>query len=403
MPRSYPRTYRFSDRGKVRWRCRVYFPFDEETGTYPIPRYRDYTGQSAAEAYKKGEEARLTHLASPPTTDPSPVFSEWLRDTFIPIQEKLAETGATDWDRFKAMRSRLQRFVIDAKTPNVSKCAVGRARISKLQPHMIGDLLDAMLRDGVAYSPRLEIRNDLSAALRKAERWLPQKPIAVYFSGLSVDKPASAKRPIFDPELIGAVILDDSKPLAERAVCAFQMFTLCRPSEIWALDWNDLDLDNCTGRLGKRVRSSPAGGFAIKPGSKTEDQDSGAGRPLYLLPDLAQMLRSLRKLRMARGRVTPHVFQTAEGNRINNDSFQKRVWPRIKKSLGLPDGPTFYSLKHAGNSYLASKGIDAATRAKLMGHTTERMANRNYRRVPTKEEVDAISIFAGLKKRTKTG
>jgi hypothetical protein len=38
-----------------------------------------------------------------------------------------------------------------------------------------------------------------------------------------------------------------------------------------------------------------------------------------------------------------------------------------------------------------------------MGHTTERMANRNYRRVPTKEEVDAISIFAGLKKRTKTG
>ena len=64
----------------------------------------------------------------------------------------------------------------------------------------------------------------------------------------------------------------------------------------------------------------------------------------------------------------------------------------IRKQLGLPEGPTFYSLKHLGNSYLQSRGATAAAAAYRMGHADDRMARSTYR-VLLAEKSDAARIF----------
>ncbi|HEV2262110.1 MAG TPA: hypothetical protein VGR69_07495, partial [Candidatus Rubrimentiphilum sp.] len=58
---------------------------------------------------------------------------------------------------------------------------------------------------------------------------------------------------------------------------------------------------------------------------------------------LFNMLRELRKERMASGSIEDHVFLW-RGKPLNKDRC-RYAWDEAREQLGLPQGPTFYSLK----------------------------------------------------------
>jgi len=80
---------------------------------------------------------------------------------------------------------------------------------------------------------------------------------------------------------------------------------------------------------------------------------------------------------------------------MTKNTFGHR-WTAYKTLLGLPAGPTFYSLKHLGNSWLDEQGVGAAVRQKRMGHKDDRMARNVYRRVRDAEMDSATQAFASV-------
>jgi hypothetical protein len=92
----------------------------------------------------------------------------------------------------------------------------------------------------------------------------------------------------------------------------------------------------------------------------------------------------------------PWVFTTVTGLPLQPGVRIRRRWAAIVKRTGLPTGkgaPTFYTLKHAGNSYALSTGVSGDVQAYKMGQTTSRMANRNYRTILTPEKQRQADVF----------
>jgi integrase len=172
---------------------------------------------------------------------------------------------------------------------------------------MMEAFFDALQRAGVPAEYRRCLKDDIAVALKPIRRKLP--------------------------------------PLMDRCLVAFQFFMMCRPSEMWALTWEDVDLKSGRVLLNKAMRAV-SGGFAVSSGSKIGPRGD---RSAEMGETLTGLLRALRKAAMASSGQSNHVFTTLTGMPITGWRWNKNVWPRVRKNLELPDGPTFYSLKALGN------------------------------------------------------
>jgi integrase len=157
--------------------------------------------------------------------------------------------------------------------------------------------------------------------------------------------------------------------------------------------WSDLDLKNGLVMFEKAMRRTDDG-FKVTAGTKTAQKGV---RQVPLGANPTQLLRTLKAVATANGYGEGPVF-TWQGKRdkhpkrLNNDRM-RYAWADAKASLGLPDGPQFYSLKHLGNSHALRKGVNAETQAKKMGHTTPRMARETYREIADPELCAAALVF----------
>lgn len=95
---------------------------------------------------------------------------------------------------------------------------------------------------------------------------------------------------------------------------------------------------------------------------------------------------------MAQGNCSEFVFCRSDGHGYDKDAFANE-WPRVREALALPEGPTFYSLKTAGNSYALANGVSSAAQARKMGHTSTRMADNTYRQILNAEIVNAVEVY----------
>jgi integrase len=75
----------------------------------------------------------------------------------------------------------------------------------------------------------------------------------------------------------------------------------------------------------------------------------------------------------------------------------------MRKALGLPDGPTFYSLKRLGNSYALAHGANVSIQAARMGHSSPRMALTAYRDVLRAEHRTVADLFDRSARRIRSG
>lgn len=341
----------------------------------------------AKTAHESNQKAR-TYLSKEnreisPTLDGIRTLGQFLTETFIPEYEANVKANNMSWTAFQNRKGRLERFIIEplAKYPEVQKAHLGDTVLKYLRPHHVETFFKALDKDGVSPNLRQDLRIDLGLAIKAAKRFIPERP-SDYFEDLPKIRLTAPKVKMFDYDLIWKTIADESKPLEARSLVAFQFIMRCRPSEIFALERSDIDLEAGTVTFDKAVRRTE-NGFEATDGLKTS-----AGRTVAMgdfLTDL--MVQLFRKHRFG-----VFAFPGPQGKRFDKDSF-KYHWARVRLALGLPNGPSFYSLKHSGISWANAEGQSAATQRAVTGHADTRTLERHYTQVPSKAAKEAISLF----------
>jgi integrase len=139
------------------------------------------------------------------------------------------------------------------------------------------------------------------------------------------------------------------------ATIAFAAYVGCRPGEMFALTWGDVD----PVRNGGEVRVSKT----IAAGGETTPPKNGLERTVVLPPKAwAAVLEGCEQ-----GDPGDLVFRAARGARFSRTSHL-HYWDRVRKADGRPT-MQFYELRHFAATYLLELGLSPADVAVQLGHT----------------------------------
>lgn len=138
------------------------------------------------------------------------------------------------------------------------------------------------------------------------------------------------------------------------------VYTGARRGELFEVTWKQVD---------------EAAGILQVPNLKTSRSPADAYRPVPIHPELAKVLRKLRKLE----RPWP---------RLPGESFRRR-YHRITKAAEMPWLTRLHDLRHAFAGALVSSGVELYTVGELLGHRDPRTTKR-YSRLRPEALMDAV-------------
>ena len=166
-----------------------------------------------------------------------------------------------------------------------------------------------------------------------------------------------------------------------------QLYTGCRPSEIYGLMWDKIDFDRGMITIDQAlVLSRESAGYVLKP-TKTCDT-----RTKPLPGSLLQLLKRLKGESLG---VTNYVFTNSKGNHLVQDAFRKY----LKKFCTKHDLPYIppYGIRHTTGTILAAKGIPVANVAKQLGHASTQTTSKYIHATRSVDE-EAENILAEIAK-----
>ncbi len=117
---------------------------------------------------------------------------------------------------------------------------------------------------------------------------------------------------------------------------------------------------------------------------------------IYLSPCLQTLTRIL-----VAHRPTGPLFLNARGKQWSRTAIRQRM-ARLRKKLGLPEGTVAYSYRHSWTTEAIMNGVDLATVAELLGHTSLKMIATNYAHLDQqKEHLKQAMLKANARKKEK--
>jgi len=132
-----------------------------------------------------------------------------------------------------------------------------------------------------------------------------------------------------------------------------------RQGELWALEWNDVDLKTGVIRIRQTLKDDGANLMIGPTKGKTE-------RSLTISPTTLAALRTLRRLDLSQ----ELVFPNENGGYIRRQNFNRRDWARIIRKAGLSGlGFTFHDLRHSCATMLLRNGETIPNVGKRLGHS----------------------------------
>ena len=146
------------------------------------------------------------------------------------------------------------------------------------------------------------------------------------------------------------VAVRDRLPDYLKPVVTFLYYTGCRKGEALALEWRQVDMDNCVVRL--------------DPGTTK----SGEGRLLFLDGELLQVIQSQSDKRTI---LCPHIFHS-KGKRIGD--FRK-AWRSACKAVGLA-GRIPHDLRRTAIRNMIRAGVPERVAMMISGHKTRSVFDR---------------------------
>ena len=164
-----------------------------------------------------------------------------------------------------------------------------------------------------------------------------------------------------------------------KAFFLLDLFSSCRPGELIALDWSDLEIKPIENSKEKKyILSIKAGSNHIKgKGTIRTDRPKtkSSKRPFLLPPEVYEPLMKW-KSRQAQMKLKcgaecweePDAMFTNEVGKRLYISTPTHKWREIQKEYNLADVP-LYSFRHTGASLLIAAGCDVKEVSGHMGHS----------------------------------
>lgn len=157
-----------------------------------------------------------------------------------------------------------------------------------------------------------------------------------------------------DDEITSLVnVLNEWPDLIPAAIIRFALFTGVRRSEIFKLEWRDIDADRQTVTL--------------------RDPKGILDQVLPLSPQAMEVLENV-----PREFETPFIFYSTNGTKR---ATIRHTWTKIKEAAGLPKSFRFHDLRHNYASHLVSNGVSLYAVQALLTHkdakTTQKYAHLN--------------------------
>lgn len=162
-------------------------------------------------------------------------------------------------------------------------------------------------------------------------------------------------------------ILEAAKP-RERALIGMLCFTGMRPGEVYALDWQSVDLDG--NRLEVRRSWDHRGRLFVDP--KTEAGNRAVPLSAWLVTQLA-----------AHRACAPEtaqealVFPARSGGPLNPSNVRRDVWLPLKRRAGVRD-LDLYSLRHTFVTFARAGGAERFNVARAIGHSRSGIVDGIY-------------------------
>jgi integrase len=237
---------------------------------------------------------------------------------------------------------------------------------TELKPHHVTDFVSKGSWGATTqYNARRSLFRIFSWAAE--EQLLPRNPL----KGMKRPKPAPRNRAMTEEEFRSLL-------RGEPKVC-FKTFlyalwaTGCRPKEARTLTWDMVREDRWVLQDHKTFHKTR------KP------------RVIYLNASMRKLMGLLR-----RRSASPHVFLNSRGRPWTNNAVRIRIG-RMKRMLGLKTDMCAYLLRHAFGTNAILKGVDVATVAELMGHTSLEMVSTVYLHLADQRQ----HLTAAVEKATK--
>jgi integrase len=156
-----------------------------------------------------------------------------------------------------------------------------------------------------------------------------------------------------------------------------------RISELIALEWSDIDLENCTILVNKQFYR----------GKLTTTKTLSSIRRVSV-PDI--VIETLLQLRKQTKVLSPIVFCGDTGQYINTTKFVENWFKKAVRSIGKPDF-NFHALRHTYATLLLSKSVSLKFVQEQLGHSTAQTTLNVYSHVLPSVNKKAMNILNNLK------
>ncbi|WP_215508422.1 site-specific integrase [Peptoniphilus sp. EMRHCC_23] len=200
--------------------------------------------------------------------------------------------------------------------------------------------------------------------------------------------PNQVKGRYYEPEDVDRLLstLESEGDYKYYVFFVLQLYTGCRPSEMYGLTWDKIDFDRGIITIDQALVKSKSAGYVVKS-TKAHDVRTKP-MPAYI----EVMLKKLQSISLG---VTDYVFTNADGDHLGERAFREYL-RRFCDRHGLPYIPP-YGIRHTTGTLLAARGIPIANVAKQLGHASTQTTTKYIHATQSVDE-EAENILAEIAK-----
>ncbi len=258
------------------------------------------------------------------------------------------------------------------------KPELGSRKLSSLSRVDVQDFADRLLASGLDPST---VRNTLKPLRVIYRRALARSEVAINPT-TALELPACRGRRLRIADPAEATALIEALPPADRAVWALALYAGLRRGELWALRWEDVDLD--AGVIHVRRSWDPKAG-EIEP-------KSAAGTRRVPIASMLRRILVEHRLRQG-GDLGTRIVLDGDGKLKHSTTLTERAH-RIWRKAGIePIG--LHECRHTFASLMIAAGVNAKALSTYIGHASISITMDRYGHLMPGSETEVANLLDG--------
>ena len=287
---------------------------------------------------------------------------------------------------------------------------IGEVRLAALREPDITRLFNELMQSGAFRVDENGNHPGLSAiTVKNTRRYLVMCLDQAVRSGLmKVNTAKETKPPKVEKQKVRALTKEQANVLLKVArekgeivymVLLLALSTGMRRGELFALRWEDVDLDPKGGSVTVNQSVTTVSGRIVWSKPKTESSQ----RRIPLTPDVTVKLKKFKawqtehRLMMGdKWENTGLVLANMYGRLNNPNNFTVEHFKPLLKRAGIPEDMKFHDLRHTHATILLQQGVNIKVVAERLGHAKATMTMDVYSHVMPDMQETAIRVLTGL-------